>query len=73
VAFAGAYILSKFDHDRRRKVFYALLALGVSYSRIYLLCHYAGDVAVGALYGLAVAVVTYEVVHRMYHKYHSHK
>ena len=69
VAFAGAYILSKFDHDRRRRVLYALLALGVSYSRIYLLCHYAGDVAVGAVYGLAVAFVTYEVIHRMYHKY----
>lgn len=73
VAFAGAYILSKFDHDRRRKIFYALLALGVSYSRIYLLCHYAGDVAVGALYGLAVAIITYAIIHNLYHKYHTHK
>lgn len=70
-AFAGAYILSKFDHDRRRKIFYALLALGVSYSRIYLLCHYAGDVAVGALYGLAVAIITYAIIHNLYHKYHT--
>lgn len=71
VAFAGAYILSKFDHDRRRKVLYTLLAFGVSYSRIYLLCHYVGDVLAGAVYGLAFAVVTYEIIHRMYHKYHT--
>lgn len=69
VAFAGAYILSKFDHDRRRRTLYALLALGVSYSRIYLLCHYAGDVVVGALYGFAVAMVTYEIIHRIYHSH----
>lgn len=72
VAFAGAYILSKFDHDRRRRALYGLLALSVSYSRIYLLCHYVGDVAVGATYGLAVAFVTYEIIHRTYHKYHIH-
>lgn len=67
-AFAGAYILSKFDHNRRRRVVYALLALGVSYSRIYLLCHYGGDVLAGALYGLAVAAIMYETIHRMYRK-----
>lgn len=69
VAFAGAYILYKFDHNRRRRFMYVLLALGVSYSRIYLLCHYAGDVAVGAIYGLAVAFVTYEIIHRIYHSH----
>ncbi|MBP6993654.1 phosphatase PAP2 family protein [Candidatus Woesebacteria bacterium] len=71
VAFAGAYILSKFDHDRRRRVLYLLLAVGVSYSRIYLLCHYLGDVVGGALYGVATAVVMYEIVHQLYHKYHK--
>ncbi len=69
VAFAGAYILSKFDHDRRRRVLYTLLALGVSYSRIYLLCHYVGDVSAGAIYGLFVATFTYEVIHRIYQAY----
>ena len=69
VAFAGAYILSKFDHNRRRRVMYALLALGVSYSRIYLLCHYAGDVLAGVVYGLAVAAISYEIIHRMSQTY----
>lgn len=68
-AFAGAYILYKFDHDRRRRIMYALMALGVSYSRIYLLCHYAGDVLAGAVYGLAVAAISYEIIHRMYQTY----
>lgn len=71
VAFAGAYILSKFDHDRRRRVLYLLLAVGVSYSRIYLLCHYLGDVLAGALYGVMAAAIVYEVVHQLYHRYHN--
>jgi len=71
VAFAGAYIISRFDHDRRRRALYVLLALSVSYSRIYLLCHYVGDVGAGAIYGLFVATLTYEVIHWMYARYHT--
>lgn len=72
VAFAGVYILSKFDHDRRRKVIYAIIAISVSFSRIYLLCHYVGDIAAGAIFGLAVAFVGYEGVHLLYQVYHKH-
>lgn len=67
-AFAGAYILSQFDHNKRRRLAYVLIAVGVSYSRIYLLCHFVGDVAVGALYGLLVGSLTYFTVHFLYHK-----
>ena len=48
-AFAAAVILSAFD--KKRKGFYYLVAVLISFSRIYLGCHYFLDVAVGAIIG----------------------
>jgi undecaprenyl-diphosphatase len=67
-AAAGAFILAKFDHDKRRRVGYILIAIGISYSRIYLFCHYVGDVIAGNVYGLIIAVLTFSVVHTLYHR-----
>jgi len=68
VAVAGAYVLSKFDHNRRRDYLYASIAIAIGLSRIYLLCHYVTDVIVGSVFGLFVAVITFQVVHLLYHK-----
>lgn len=66
LAFAGMYILSRFDHDRRRRYVYLLLAMVISYSRIYLLCHYLADVVAGGVYGVIVASLGYDLIHRGY-------
>lgn len=66
LAFAGAYILWRFDHHKGRRLTYVLIAIGISYSRIYLLCHYVGDVAAGALYGIVVGAVSYTLIHALF-------
>lgn len=48
-AFAAAVILSAFD--KKRKWFYYTVAVLISYSRIYLGCHYFLDVIAGAIIG----------------------
>lgn len=48
-AFAAATVLTFFD--KKRRWFYYLVAILISYSRIYLGCHYFFDVAVGAVIG----------------------
>ncbi|MFO0704076.1 MAG: phosphatase PAP2 family protein [Patescibacteria group bacterium] len=66
VAWAGAYILIKFDSKRRREITYCLIAAFVSYSRIYLTCHYFGDVLFGALFGIGIAALTFEGYRRFF-------
>jgi len=48
-AFAAATVLTFFD--KKRRWFYYLVAVLISYSRIYLGCHYFFDVAAGAVIG----------------------
>lgn len=66
IAWAGAYILIKFDSKRRREIAYFLIAAFVSYSRIYLSCHYLGDVIAGALYGLILGAICYKVYRKVF-------
>ncbi|MFA9289123.1 MAG: phosphatase PAP2 family protein [Weeksellaceae bacterium] len=54
-AFAGAVIFAHFD--RKRRFGYYLLAILISYSRVYLQCHYLGDVIVGAFTGATISWV----------------
>lgn len=65
VAWAGAYVLIRFDTKKRREVMYFLIAALVSYSRIYLSCHFLGDVIIGALYGISIAALCYKAYERM--------
>lgn len=53
VAFSAACILAFFD--KKRSKFYYLIALVISFSRIYLGCHYFFDVAFGALSGYIIS------------------
>lgn len=48
-AFAAATVLAYFD--KKRRLFYYLIAFLIAYSRIYLGCHYFFDVLVGAIFG----------------------
>lgn len=52
-AFAAASVLTYFD--KKRRLFYYLIAVLISYSRIYLGCHYLLDVAGGALLGWLIS------------------
>ncbi len=52
-AFAAATVLTHFD--KKRRWFYYLVAILISYSRIYLGCHYFFDVVVGAMVGLLIS------------------
>lgn len=52
-AFAAATVLTYFD--KKRRWFYYIVAILISYSRIYLGCHYFFDVIVGAVVGLIIS------------------
>jgi undecaprenyl-diphosphatase len=52
-AFTAATILTFFD--KKRHWFYYLIAILISYSRIYLGCHYFFDVVVGAMIGYIIS------------------
>ena len=52
-AFASATILTFFD--KKRRWFYYMVALLISYSRIYLGCHYFFDVVSGAIIGYLIS------------------
>ena len=52
-AFAAAAILVYFD--KKRRWFYYAIAVLISFSRIYLSCHYFFDVVAGALIGYAIS------------------
>ncbi len=51
-AFSGAVIFAHFD-PKRRYIYYAIASL-ISFSRIYLYCHFTLDVIAGALFGYVV-------------------
>lgn len=55
-AFASAVILAAFD--RKRKLYYYLIAVFISYSRIYLGCHYFLDVIGGGIIGASISNLT---------------
>ncbi len=52
-AFAAATVLTFFD--KKRRWFYFLTAFLISYSRIYLSCHYFLDVFFGAIIGIIIS------------------
>jgi len=52
-AFAAGTILTFFD--KKRGLFYYSVALLISYSRIYLGCHYFFDVVIGAVLGYIIS------------------
>ena len=53
VSFAAAVLLSRFD--KKNRPWYFFLAILISYSRIYLYCHYLSDVIAGAFFGIVFA------------------
>lgn len=63
LAFAGAYILGR-EH-KRLKWFYYLLAILISFSRIYLGKHYPSDVIAGAVIGLIIGFISLKVATRI--------
>jgi undecaprenyl-diphosphatase len=54
-AFSAAAVLTHFD--KKRRLFYYLIALLISYSRIYLVCHYLLDVIGGAALGWVISKI----------------
>lgn len=52
IAFALSFVLGKID--KKRAVYYYLLAIVISFSRIYLGKHYPSDVVVGAILGMLI-------------------
>lgn len=52
-AFAAATVLTFFD--KKRRWFYYTVAVLISYSRIYLGCHYFFDVVAGAIIGFTIS------------------
>ncbi len=59
VAFASATVLAAFD--KKRSWFYFLVALVISYSRIFLECHFFLDVLFGAFLGTAIAKLVLQI------------
>lgn len=54
-AFAAATVLTHFD--KKRRWFYYIVAILISYSRIYLGCHYFFDVFIGAIIGYNISKI----------------
>jgi undecaprenyl-diphosphatase len=52
-AFAAAGILT--HYDKKRKLLYYIIAILISYSRIYLGCHYFFDVVIGTIIGYIIS------------------
>lgn len=59
-AFAGAVVFSYFDKKRAR--LYYGIAILISYSRIYLSCHYFLDVIFGAILGFFIGRIVLKVL-----------
>lgn len=58
-AFAAATIIAFFD--KKRRWFYYLVAVLISYSRIYLGCHYFFDVFIGGLIGYLISKIVLKI------------
>ena len=58
-AFAAATVLTYFD--KKRWWFYYSVAIIISYSRIYLGCHYIIDILIGALLGIVISKVVTKI------------
>lgn len=54
ISFACAVVLSRYD--KKRAVFYYTLAVLISYSRIFLYCHYFFDVITGIMLGVGMGL-----------------
>ncbi|MBI5126979.1 phosphatase PAP2 family protein [Candidatus Roizmanbacteria bacterium] len=65
-AFAAATVLVYFDKKRRR--FYYIVALLISYSRIYLGCHYFFDILGGAFFGFIISKIFIKLMLKLYGK-----
>lgn len=63
-AFAAATILTTFN--RKRRWLYFLTAFLISYSRIYLGCHYFFDIVFGAVLGIAIGKTIIKLQKRFY-------
>jgi len=59
-AFAGAVIFAYFD--KKRAWIYYFIAFLISFSRIYLSCHYLLDVIFGALIGYTIGVLSIKIL-----------
>lgn len=59
-AFAAATILTYFD--KKRRWFYYTIAILISFSRIYLGCHYFLDVIIGAMIGYLISRLLFKLV-----------
>jgi len=62
--FALATLLALFEKNKKWNVFYLSGAALVGYSRIYLGQHFLGDILVGSVIGLSVAVLVYWLFNR---------
>lgn len=68
VSFSCAYILSYFD-PKRRFIYYGAAVL-ISFSRIYLYCHFFFDILGGAILGL---LISYLIIRWMPSRYTNHQ
>lgn len=58
-AFAGATIISAFD--RKRRYLYFSTAFLISFSRVYLLCHYFFDIVTGGIIGYLISYLVLSI------------
>lgn len=70
VAFAAAYILAK-EHKKWR-FFYYLLAMLISFSRVYLGKHYPSDVFAGAVLGMCIGYFSLRIIDMFTSKSKNH-
>lgn len=61
-AFSGAVIFAHFDP--KRWYWYYLLAALISFSRIYLYCHFTLDVVAGGVFGYSVGAILLQSLHK---------
>lgn len=66
-AFAAATFLAV--HDKKRRWFYYLIAVLISFSRIYLQCHFFFDVIVGGLVGTGITSAVIYLESRLNHNH----
>src|SRR5882724_7395207 len=65
--FALATMLALFEKNKKWNILYLFAAVGVGYSRIYLGQHFLGDVLVGSLIGMLLAVLVHWLFSEKFH------